>query len=118
MDEEKLKSYNPGVDADTYLSFLSGEHFDVSLLDIDYENTTLDMSNYVLPEYWIIWNNKSTSHIINNTNIFKRTHGIFSFDVVPVFYQCYELQVPDNENISSFFTIVKIFFSVKSFNVK
>jgi len=94
INEEKLKSYKPGIDADTYLSFLSGKHFDVSLLDILYENTTLDMSDYVFPAYWIIWNNKSTSYIINNTDIFKRTQGIFSFGVVSVFYQCYELQLP------------------------
>ena len=94
IDEEKLNGYKPGIDLDTYLSFLSGNHFDVSLLEIDYKNTTLDMSDYVFPAHWIIWNNKSMSHIVNNTDIFKRTHGIFSFDVVPVFYQCYELQLP------------------------
>ena len=94
ISEEKMMRYNPGIDVDTYLSFLSGRHFNVSLFDIDYKNTSLDMSDYVRPEYWIIWSNKSTSYIINNTDIFKRTHGIFSFDAVPVFYQCYELQLP------------------------
>ena len=49
-----------GVNVSSYLSFLKGDHFEESMLNIDYNNVTIDISDYI-KGYRIFFSNGSIS---------------------------------------------------------
>ena len=46
--EENLKSYGDGINISTYTDFMSGEYWDDRIDKVDYDNVTLNFSNYLL----------------------------------------------------------------------
>ena len=58
ISQSKLKKLAPQVDLGTYLGFLNGSHFNATLLDIDYKEVRLDISEYTV-RFWSSWANGS-----------------------------------------------------------
>ena len=46
--EENLKSYGDGINISTYTDFMNGEYWDDRIVKVDYDNVTLNFSNYLL----------------------------------------------------------------------
>ena len=56
--EDKLKEINSTLTVSRYLEFLKGDIFDEQMRDIDYENVTINLSNFLLHST-VTWNNGS-----------------------------------------------------------
>ena len=56
--EEKLKEINSTLTTSKYINFLKGDIFDDKLKNIDYENVTINLSNFLLHST-VTWNNGS-----------------------------------------------------------
>ena len=104
--EPKLQKQEPSVTKNAYINYLKGEYYNKTYLEIDYFDTVLDLSEHIL-EYQIYWRNGDIDDFnitdYSTKKVFKPTYALIW---ETHFYQCYELQVPDNENISSFFAVV------------
>ena len=91
FDRKALK--NIGTNETLYLRFLNGEYFDSNLLNFDFKNLTLDISNY-LTRYWIGWRNGSV--IYPNIDANRKTF-LFStysgFIWSENFISCYGIKV-------------------------
>ena len=46
--EENLKSYGEGINISTYTDFMNGQNWDDRMIKVDYDNVTLNFSNYLL----------------------------------------------------------------------
>ena len=44
---EKLKSYGSGINVSTYSNFLQGKHWDNRMMDIDYDDVTVSIEDYL-----------------------------------------------------------------------
>ena len=98
ISAEKLKISAPQTDADTYLGFLNGSHFNTTFLDIDYQKVILNMSEYA---------SEISSTLSNGTKVrTRRTKGLFettnAFIYHNRFYQCYTLQSPKIRGLLNF----------------
>ena len=47
-DDNLLELYGEGISTDTYSAFLRGQHWNERMVDIDYDNVTLNFKNYFL----------------------------------------------------------------------
>ena len=54
--EKKLNEISPDINATIYLKYLRGEIFDHRFRDIDYENVTLNLSEYYVKDS-VVWKN-------------------------------------------------------------
>ena len=103
LQDRLIQEY--GVSESSYLSFLEGNYFSQQMLDIVYENVTLDISNYIT-EYYVLWTNETEvtykhPHKLNPTVTSISFNGFWRNS----FYRCYALQVPKHKDIS-FFSIL------------
>ena len=46
--EEKLKSYGEGINISTYTDFMDGEYWDDRMIEVDYDNVTINFSDFFL----------------------------------------------------------------------
>ena len=116
ISETKLRKINPNINVTSYIQFLSGNYFDPKLLDIDYQEIIENMTDYVEDDF-IRFRNGSYFAIHpgyrNNPNYEegkklkdyrKRTYPskyAFFFDD-EAFFNCYELSIPPERNIKTF----------------
>ena len=96
ISEDKLKINAPQVTTDTYLGFLNGSHFNTSLVDIDYQNIILNLSEHTSQTVFYWKNGSESTH--SKINIFKPSN---TFILYGRFYQCFELQLPKVESFVS-----------------
>ena len=62
--EENLKSYGDGINISTYTDFMNGEYWDDRIVKVDYDNVTLNFSNYIIQ-----MNNTSSSLQVSNEGV-------------------------------------------------
>ena len=97
--EEKLKSYGDGINISTYTDFMSGEYWDDRIEKVDYDNVTLNFSNYLLgigmwtPDWRYLKGDKY--FLYDHRKAIKRTHKNISLPTdemdewIPHFYNSY-----------------------------
>ena len=64
--DEKLRGYGEGINSTYYSKFLGGEYWDERMLEIDYDNVTIDLNTYFLG-YDILGDNFSVISINNDS---------------------------------------------------
>ena len=96
--EEKMKMVAPQVEADTYLRFLNGDYFNVTLLDIEYQQVIYDFSEHT-PEIYLSWTNGTNGYARSDLGEFKTANAFMFYNR---FYQCYELQSPKVPGLNGF----------------
>ena len=99
---EKFHKQVSEINQTTYLQFLKGNYFNRHFLNINYENVTINMNEYVTGT-WISWRNGSLD-FGNHKKVLTRSYVVSRFNR---FYNCYTLQVPHNEQIRSFTVFLK-----------
>ena len=87
-----------GINESVYLSFLTGEYFSEEMLEINYENVTINISNYV-KGYMIYFNNGTRIQVDSEKNIDKiRTLTYVSYNGIHGstggFFKCFALDIP------------------------
>lgn len=62
FDNDKLKEIGEGINSSSYADFLNGRHWDERMIDIDYDNVSLDIENFIrrtgpieTTKYWYQW---------------------------------------------------------------
>ena len=101
FNNTKLKQMSTKVSAKSYLKFLEGKHFSTEMLQYDYHKIIFNISDYIV-NYWLGFRN-ATSKLISPTN--RNIHGLkstFAGFWLHRFYNCYGLQMPDNNELTSF----------------
>ena len=105
FSDEKLEKTGTGVNATSYLKFLKGEHFLSEMMEIDYKNITMDISEYI-EDATVGWRNGTSAmysespSLININKIFVTTSsGIWLHQM---FYKCYGMQLPREKRIEYF----------------
>ena len=98
ISEDKLRRQAPHVDRETYLGFLDGSNFNVTLVNIDYEAVRLNISEFT-DEYWSSWENGSHGYTGYTLGSFMPSVTYIYFER---FYQCYTLQQPKQKGLKSF----------------
>ena len=96
ISEDKLKINAPQVTTDIYLGFLNGSRFNTSLVDIDYQNIILNLSEHTSQTVFYWKNGSESTH--SKISIFKPSN---TFILYGRFYQCFELQLPKVERFVS-----------------
>ena len=95
ISEEKLRLQNPEITVQSYIDFLHGEVFDEELAKINYDNVTIDVSNYVDGSLWEFKNGtidiSTKRQALRSTYAFVHQRGGL--------YQCYELQMPKEKDL-------------------
>ena len=104
---EKLKSYGSGINVTTYSRFLQGKHWDDRMMDIDYDDVTVSVEDY-LTEIGFQFSNFSTRKWHQDFKIGRQHEGM------PRFYvsnrngknKCFSFTIPyvSETPIISFFT--------------
>ena len=72
--DERLREYGEGINATTYSKFLSGQYWDERMLDIDYDNVTIDLNDYFIG-YEMLSDNFSVITIDNFTDNPATSYG-------------------------------------------
>ena len=65
--DDKLREYGDGINAISYSKFLAGKYWDERMLDINYDNVTIDLNQYFLG-YEMLGDNFSVISINNFTD--------------------------------------------------
>ena len=111
---EKLKKANPRANASSYLKFLKGEVFDPNLMSINYSTIIQNLAHYI-EEDFIRYRNGSyiamdpdyeDSVYVNNVMINKNKRKFYvssAFFYYSRFYNCYELSMPHDKNITEIY---------------
>ena len=104
VSEEKIKRQADGINMTTYMSFLKGDYFEPEMLNVTYENVTIDLKDFEVQGY-INWKNGT------NAPDFRSSRKKFQFslagDWYNNFYNCYTLQVPHDPQISAYWVTLK-----------
>ena len=77
---EKLKSFGTGINTTTYSKFLQGKYWDKRMMNIDYDNVTVSLEDY-LTEIGLQFANFSTRQWHSNFKMGREFEGIPSFYV-------------------------------------
>ena len=92
--EDILQKHGRGINGSSYFSFLQGTHWDERMLNINYENVTTNLQDYVV---------RATAYYseMNGTNGFREVK-LRSFKELGVikwlrFYQCLTFDMPKYE---------------------
>jgi hypothetical protein len=105
FSEGKLKMTGTGINATSYLKFLNGEYFSSEMKDIDYENITMDISEY-LKEIYVLWRNGSRTTSMKSPSLFNKNQSFVStFSGIwfqEMFYKCYGMEIPHAKYIQAF----------------
>ena len=106
IKKEKLLEHDPSMTKDLYIDYLTGDYHNDNFSKINYFDTVLELTDHI-PEFSVDWRSGDTTYFNASRN---KTHRVFEPTYAIVwelhFYQCYELQVPDNDEISSFFAVI------------
>jgi hypothetical protein len=102
--KERLSEY--GVNESTYFAFLQGKYFSNEMLDIDYNNVTIDIIDY-LKGYRIYFRNSTISKFDSGLSIQdKKRLTLISFngftDFYNTFYKCFSLAIPKFKDLMIF----------------
>ena len=104
-----------GVNESSYLGFLTGEYFSEEMLKINYENVTIDISNYV-EGYMIYFSNGSHIQVDSEKNIDKiKSLTYISYNGIHGmrggFFKCFALNIPKVRDLLTFRILIsnKIF---------
>ena len=104
ISRAKLRAYNAKINKEDYATFFEGNYYDHQMAGMNYGTLIYDLNQNVV-EYRIKWRNGSEHSYINTTNPFLKPTNAISW--LGMFYQCYELQVPHDKRIASFWFIMK-----------
>ena len=96
FDEGKLRKF--GIDSLTYADFLAGRYWDPRLLEVDYEDVSFKLENYVIGNVTAITHSFDYVHIHNFHKLETPT------------FQCFTIKLPVNTKIT--FAIVVLDSSV------
>ena len=105
FSSDKLRMVSPGINETTYLKFLRGEYFSQEMLDVDYENVTMDISEYII-KYFVWWRN-GTIEVVPSQNNKKLFESTFSGFLLDNFFKCYGMKIPPNKEIQQFGVLMK-----------
>ena len=102
--KNRLAGY--GVNISSYLSFLKGHHFAESMLNIDYNNVTIDISDYI-KGYRIYFRNGSINKFDSGlSKKEKKTLTFVSFNGISGyqghFMKCFALNMPKSRDLYIF----------------
>ena len=99
--EDNLARY--GVNKSSYLNFLNGNSLSKDMLNVDYKNVTIDVSDHV-KEYFIRWQNGSTKMDKVDDENTAKSFMSNSFDGLwnDIFYRCFSLNIPQYQEIRVF----------------
>ena len=93
----KIQKKNPDFNETLYLQFLQGHYFSSRLMEIDYNDIRLNLSDYI-KSYDFEWKNGSWSlHEFTKEPITTLTPSFAGFSTipgVPTFYNCYAMKYP------------------------
>lgn len=99
LDSERLMEH--GVNDSSYLEYLKGEKISSKLSNIDFENVTLHLKDYV-HEYCTHWHNgkfECNGHNLHKTKVVSNSfNGLWRKD----FYKCFNLEMPLDGEIELF----------------
>lgn len=100
FSSNKLNLISPEINETTYLQFLRGEYFSPEMLEIDYENVTIDIAEYV-KKYFVYWRDGSMEvfKFQKQYNLFETT---FSGFLLTSFLKCYGLKIPPDGDTQQF----------------
>ena len=114
VSREKLEHVNPNINVSSYLSYLKGQVFDSNMSEIEYSSVIKNASDFIEEDYvryrngtFLSFNSAySDDEIYGNSMLEKSIRGTFSADYAfffnSRFYNCYELSIPHDRNIYSF----------------
>ena len=68
--KQNLKIYGDNITPTTYSRFLEGKHWDDRMMNINYDNVTVDISDYLL-SYEIVYGENRTKHVYEKSSISK-----------------------------------------------
>ena len=105
---------NPNINVSSYLSYLNGQTFDSNMSEIEYFSVIQNASDFI-EEDFIRYRNGSflsfnsayrDDKLFGKSSINKKISRTFSanyaFFFISYFYNCYELSIPHDRNIYSF----------------
>ena len=110
FSDNKLVMTGTGVNAKSYLKYLEGKQYAPEMKDIDYENITMDISEYIEDTY-VSWRNGSSktytksSFLTTQNKLFVNTFSGIWFE--EMFYKCYGLQLLHDKQIESMSVLLK-----------
>ena len=90
------------VNQSTYIEFLGGKYFDARLLDIDYDNVSIDMSDYIIRQWGKYVNGTDISgkvDVLQPTELFMKSSSWFGDKS---FYKCFSLKVPQIKGLERY----------------
>ena len=115
ISRKKLERVNPNINVSSYLNYLKGQAFDSNMLDIEYSSVIIDASDFIEEDFVRYRNGSFVSlysgyqddETYGKNSLDKKNRRTFSanyaFFYVAQFYNCYELSVPHDRNINSFY---------------
>lgn len=109
FSSKKLSMTSAGINETSYLKFLEGTYFIPEMLDIDYKNITIDISDNLVA-HWAQFRNGSYEeiyHVNNYRKLFFPTYAGFWGGGFPGFYNCYGMQMPPDKEIQNFGVLLK-----------
>ena len=88
----------------TYLDFLKGRYFHPNMVNINYNTSIFNLSEQV-SKYFINWRNGSKTNYVKKDfgALLPHSHALHWYDM---FYQCYELETPPDNDVDSVFVHV------------
>jgi len=90
--DEKLKTISPDFNGTTYLQYLKGEIFDDKFNDIDYNNVTFNLSEYLVSDR-VYWKNGTYADTTYETDIVKQQYKTFNGIWYGNFIKCFGIEV-------------------------
>ena len=114
VSKKKLERVNPNINVSSYLSYLNGQVFDSNMSEIEYSSVIKNASDFIEKDFvryrngtFLSFNSAySDDEIYGNNMLEKSIRGTFSADYAfffsSRFYNCYELSIPHDRNIYSF----------------
>jgi hypothetical protein len=112
--EEKLEQINSTITVSKYLQFLKGEIFDEQMRDIDYDNVTVNLSDYFLHST-VTWNNGSIlTYTSGNDTVNKGTYTTYNGFLHNKFVKCFASKL-DNQEYKGTFNWFQILYMQNDF---
>ena len=91
LSAKKLEQQNPRTNKSEYLNFIRGNYFEAQLLEIDFQNVSKNISNYIIGYYLIKEDGRKEYH--GDKNLFDLSFVGKWWDK---FMTCYSLSPPQN----------------------
>ena len=115
VSKKKLERANPNINISSYLNYLKGQAFNSNILDIEYSSVIQNASDFIEEDFVryrngsfvSLWSGYQDDETYGKSTLNTKNRRTFSADYafffISRFYNCYELSVPDDRNIYSFF---------------